>query len=56
MIDPDIIVLHPEILVPRIDKFIADNVDGITRSHIKKLINLGNVKVDGIVASPSTSV
>ena len=56
MIDPDIIVLHPEILVPRIDKFIADNVDGITRSHIKKLINLGNVKVDGILASPSMSV
>ena len=56
MIDPDIIVLHPEILVPRIDKFIADNVDGVTRSHIKKLINLGNVKVDGILASPSMSV
>ena len=56
MIDPDIIVLHPEILVPRIDKFIADNVDGVTRSHVKKLINLGNVKVDGILASPSMSV
>ena len=56
MIDQDIIVLHPEILVPRIDKFIADNVDGVTRSHIKKLINLGNVKVDGILASPSMSV
>ncbi|MBQ7953310.1 MAG: RNA pseudouridine synthase, partial [Clostridia bacterium] len=31
----------------RIDKFIASKLDGVTRSHIQKLIDEGNVTVDG---------
>ncbi len=31
----------------RIDKFIASHMDGVTRSHIQKLIDDGNVTVDG---------
>lgn len=31
----------------RIDKFIAAKLDGVTRSHIQKLIDEGNVTVDG---------
>ena len=33
----------------RIDKFIAAHMDGVTRSHIQKLIDEGNVLVDGKV-------
>ena len=31
----------------RIDKFIASHLDGVTRSHIQKIIDEGNVLVDG---------
>ena len=31
----------------RIDKFIASNLEGVTRSHIQKLIDEGHVTVDG---------
>ena len=31
----------------RIDKFIASHLEGVTRSHIQKLIDEGNVLVDG---------
>ncbi len=31
----------------RIDKFIASKLEGVTRSHIQKLIDEGNVTVDG---------
>ena len=33
----------------RIDKFIASKLDGVTRSHIQKLIEDGNVLVEGKV-------
>ncbi len=36
----------------RIDKFLSDRLDGITRSHIQKLIEDGNILVDeGVVKS-----
>lgn len=56
MIDSDILILHSKSYIDRIDKFIANNVDGITRSQVKKLINAGSVKVDGRIASPATSI
>lgn len=31
----------------RVDKFVAANLEGVTRSHIQKLIDEGNVLVDG---------
>ena len=56
MIDSDILILHSKSYIDRIDKFIANNLDGITRSQVKKLINAGSVKVDGRIASPATSI
>ncbi len=56
MIDSDILILQPQASFDRVDKFIAENVHGITRSYAKKLIIAGNVKIDDIIASPSSSI
>ena len=56
MTDSNILILHPQASFDRVDRFIAENVHRITRSYAKKLINAGNVKIDGIIASPSSSI
>ncbi len=37
----------------RIDKFLSDKVEGTTRSHIQKLIEDGNILVDGKTVKPN---
>ena len=56
MTESDVLILYAQTSFKRVDKFISSNVDGITRSYVKKLIKAGNVKIDGTIASPSSSV
>ncbi|WP_035171803.1 RluA family pseudouridine synthase [Caldanaerobius polysaccharolyticus] len=37
----------------RLDNFLAQKIDGVSRSYIKKLIDEGRVKVNGLVTKPS---